>query len=105
MLHGELINEESNKPSLSLSSRIESQTCEDVENGLLEWLSRIRDKTQWSDPSRSMEFEQFVDNTKRTMTESRFNEFELTLHQKRRTDDLLQKATSRKRLKASHAKG
>jgi hypothetical protein len=39
------------------------------------------------------------------MTESWFKEFELTLHQKRRTDDWLQKATSRKRLKASHAKG
>jgi hypothetical protein len=38
------------------------------------------------------------------MTESRFKEFELTLHQKRRTDDLLQKITSRKRLKASHVK-
>jgi hypothetical protein len=51
-----------------------------------------------------MKFEQFVDNAKRIMTESRFKEFELTLHQKRRTDDLLQKVTSRKRLKAFHVK-
>lgn len=109
MLHGALINEDKesllsqNKPSLS--TRIKPQTCKDVESGLLEWLPRIRDKTQWSDPLRPMELEQFVENSKRIMTESQFKEFELTLHQKRRTDNLLQKATSRKRLKASHAKG
>jgi hypothetical protein len=55
MLHEELRNEK-NEPefllfqdeefSLSLSTRIESQTCKDVKNDLLEWLSRIRDKTQ-----------------------------------------------------------
>jgi hypothetical protein len=38
------------------------------------------------------------------MTESQFKNFELTMHQKRRTDDLLQKITSRKRLKSSHVK-
>jgi hypothetical protein len=34
-LHKELINEEINESSLSLSSRIESQTCKNVENELL----------------------------------------------------------------------
>jgi hypothetical protein len=73
MLHEELINE--NKESLlsqsesSLSTRIKSQTCKDVENGLLEWLSRIRDKTRWSDSLRSMKFAQFVENFKRIMTD------------------------------------
>jgi hypothetical protein len=38
------------------------------------------------------------------MTKSQFKEFELMLHQKRRTNDLLQKVTFRKRLKASHVK-
>jgi hypothetical protein len=57
ILHEELINEESNEFSLFLSSRIESQTCKNVENELLEWLSRIRDKTQWNDSLRSMKFE------------------------------------------------
>jgi hypothetical protein len=52
-----------------------------------------------------VEFEKFIENTKCIMTESQFKDFELTMHQKRRTDDLLQKTTSRKRLKPSHAKG
>jgi hypothetical protein len=51
-----------------------------------------------------MKFEQFVENTQRIMTVSQFKKLELTLHQKRRTNDLLQKVTSRKRLKASHVK-
>ncbi len=46
ILHGELINEETDEPSLPLPPRIEPQTCKDVENGLLEWLPRIRDKNQ-----------------------------------------------------------
>jgi hypothetical protein len=38
------------------------------------------------------------------MTKSHLTKFELSIHQKRRLDDLLQKITSRKRLQASHVR-
>jgi hypothetical protein len=38
------------------------------------------------------------------MTKSHLTKFELSIHQKRRLDDLLQKITSRKRLNAENVK-
>jgi hypothetical protein len=79
ILHEELINEEIDEFFLFLSSSIKSQTCKNVENKLLKWFSRIRDKTQWSDSFRSVKFEQFIENTMCIMTESQFKDFELTM--------------------------
>ncbi len=107
MLHDQLITS-SNDSSLSLSKRlrIESQNCQDVNENLREWISRIRniDRTQWSDLIRANKFVEFAANTKRIMTKSHLTKFELNIHQKRRLDDLLQKITSRKRLNAVHVK-
>jgi hypothetical protein len=98
----------SNDFSLSLSkrSRIESQNCQDVNENLREWISRICniDSTQWSNLIRAKKFVEFVASTKRIMTKSHLTKFELDFHQKRRLDDLLQKITSRKRLQTSHVK-
>ncbi len=107
MLHDQLITS-SNNLFLSLSNRfrIESQNCQDVSENLREWISRIRkiNRTQWSDLIRANEFVEFVASTKRVMTKSHLTEFELSIHQKRRLDDLLQKITSRKRLNAADVK-
>ncbi len=71
MLHDQLITS-SNDLSLSLSKhfRIESQSCQDVNESLREWISRIRkiDRTQWSDLIRANEFVEFAASTKRVMT-------------------------------------
>ncbi len=112
MLHGQWMNGDdssSNDLSLPLSkhSRIESQSCQDVSEGLREWISRIRkiDRTRWSDSIRADEFVEFVANTECVMTKFHLTEFELGIHQKRRLDDLLQKITSRKRLNAANVRG
>jgi hypothetical protein len=107
MLHGQLITS-SNDPPLPLPKRprIEPQSCQDVSEGLREWIPRIRkiDRTQWSDPIRADEFVEFAASTERVMTKSHLTEFELDIHQKRRLDDLLQKSTSRKRLHGSNVR-
>ncbi len=106
ILHGQLMNDSSNDPSLPPPKRprIEPQNCQDVSEGLREWIPRIRniDSTQWSDPIRADEFVEFAASTERVMTKSHLTEFELGIHQKRRHDDLLQKTTSRIRLNASN---
>ncbi len=92
--------------SLSKHFRIESQSCQDVNENLREWISRIRKiyRTQWSDLIRANEFVEFAANTKRVMTKSHLTKFELDIHQKRRLDNLLQKITSRKRLNAANVR-
>ncbi len=110
MLHDQLMNDDfsSNDFSLSLSkhSRIKSQSCQDVNENLREWISRIRkiDRTQWSDLIRTNEFVEFAASTKRVMTKSHLTKFELDIYQKRRLDDLLQKITSRKKLNAANVR-
>lgn len=54
---------------------------------------------QWSDPVREEELNQYVSHTRQVIAESHFKEFELSLHQKRRHDELMHKTTSRKRIK------
>jgi hypothetical protein len=108
MLHDQLMNDDSNDSSLSLSNRlrIKLQNCQDVTENLREWILRIRkiDRTQWSDLIRANKFVEFVASTKRVMTKSHLTKFELSIHQKRRLDDLLQKITSRKRFNAANVK-
>ncbi len=108
MLHDQLMSDDSSSNDLSLSKRfrIESQSCQDVNENLREWISRIRNinRTQWSDFIRANKFVEFAASTKRVMTQSHLTKFELDIHQKRRLDDLLQKITSRKRLHESNVK-
>jgi hypothetical protein len=83
MLHDQWITS-SNDFSLSLSKhlRIESQSCQNVNENLREWISRIRkiDRTQWSDLIRANEFVEFATSTKRVMTKSHLTKFELDIH-------------------------
>jgi hypothetical protein len=51
-----------------------------------------------------MKFKHFVKNTQRIITASQFKKFKLTLHQKRRTNDLLHKIMFCKKLKAFYVK-
>ncbi len=110
MLHDQLMNDDSSSNDLSLSlskrSRIESQNCQNVNESLREWISRIRniDNTQWNDLIRAKKFVEFAASTKRIMTKFHLTKFELNIHQKWRLDDLLQKITSRKRLQTSHVR-
>ena len=97
---------ENNSSSFSTSSlltlpQVQPKTLDDVERGLLEWLPKIRDNTQWSDPVREQDLEEFVSNTKEG-AKSTLTKFELSLHHERRSNELLQRATSRKRLRPNY---
>ena len=98
-------NNSSSFPTLSLPKlpRVQPKTFDDVERGLLEWLPKIRDNTQWSDPVREQELEEFVSNTKEIIAKSTLTKFELSLHHERRSNELLQRATSRKRLRPNYS--
>lgn len=88
------------EPELPCDARIRPQTLYDVEVGLTEWKKKIEaSHIEWSDPAREEELDQYVSSTQQVMAESHFKDYELSLHQKRRQDELLQKTTSRKRLK------
>lgn len=81
--------------------RIQSKILEDVERGLFEWLPKIQNHTQWNDPVREKELNHFVSCTKTVVVEFNFKDFELSLHHKRRNDELPQKRISRKRLRST----
>ena len=57
---------------------------------------------QWSDPAREEELNQYVSHTRQIIAESHFKEYELSLHQKRRHDEIMQRATFRKRIKPTY---
>ena len=95
---------EISRPLLSTSSidtlpRIQPQTLQQVEQGLLEWKSKVQNHTQWSDPIREEELDTFVENTRKVVVESTFKEIELEQHHKRRREEVMARSTSRKRLK------
>ena len=108
MLHGQQrkprIERTTTETSLLLPilPRVQPQTFHDVQQGLAEWLPKVQN-TLWSDPSRPQEFEEFINNTKKIVAKSELNAFELKLLYKRKSDELLQKATSRKRLKSNQS--
>jgi hypothetical protein len=79
--------------------RVQSKTLHDVQAGFAQWLPKIQNHTQWSDPIREKELNQFMNCTKEVVAESSFNDFELSLHHKRRNDELTHKLISRRRLK------
>ena len=56
---------------------------------------KCRISTQWS------EFDQFIKNTKEIVDRSTLIECELTLLQRNRTDDMLQKSTPRQRFRCT----
>ena len=94
---------ENNSSSFPTLPRVQPKTVDDVERGLLEWLPKIRDNTQWGDPVREQELEEFVSNTKEVVAKSTLTKFELSLHHERRSNELLQRATSRKRLRPNYS--
>jgi DDE superfamily endonuclease len=86
------------EPTLPILPRINPTTPIDVEVGLQEWQRKIQKGIEWSDPVREEEFDSFVNNSKQVCTQATFTSVELSIHQKRRQDDL-ERSTSRKRLK------
>ena len=80
--------------------RLRPTTLHEVEVGLDRWKSKIDASMQWSDPLREEELSQYVSHTRKVIADSHLKDYELSLHQKRRHDELLQKTTSRKRLKS-----
>lgn len=102
------VKRKSRKNGLSLSNplpdpqlpRIQPFTLKDVETGLIQWKEKIDvANVQWSDPLREEELNQYVSSTQRVIAEPHFKDYKLSLHQKRRADELRQKATSQNRLK------
>lgn len=92
----------SNSASLSEPElpRIRPQTLMDVETGLILWQSKIKTANmQWNDPAREEDLNQYVSHTQQVIVDSHLKDYELSLHQKRRSDELLQKSTSQKRVK------
>lgn len=79
--------------------RIQPTNLQEVEYGLDQWKSKIDATMQWSDPAREEELNQYVSHTRHIIAESHFRDYELSLHQKRRHEELLYKSISRKRLK------
>ena len=98
MLHGQRRKPLIERSTAEFSSvplplpRTDPQTFHDVQQGLTEWLPKLQN-TLWSDPIRPQEFEQFIDSTKKVAAKSELNGVELALLHKRRSDELLQKAT------------
>ena len=86
-----------------MPARIQPQTFDDVERGLIDWLPKIQNVTQWSDDNRPNEFEQLVDSTKQIVAKSNLTDFELKVIRKRRNDELLHKATSCKRIRSAYS--
>ena len=86
-----------------LPARIQPQTFDDVERGLFDWLPKIQNVRQWSVDNRLNEFEQFVDSAKQIFAKSNLTDFELKVIRKRRNDELLHKATSRKRIRSTYS--
>ena len=107
MLHGKQrvhTNLNSNPTSLPVAPRVQPQTFHDVQQGLTEWLPKMQN-TVWNDPVKPQEFEQFIDNTKNIVAKSIFDEFELKILHKRKSDELLHKTISRKRLRTNLTSG
>ena len=88
------------KSSLSIS-RVKPQNLRDVQTKLYEWQNKIQkaDLVIWSDSIREKELREYVSHTDQLITQSHLRDFELSLHYKRRENELLKKSTSRKRLK------
>ena len=94
-------NEESFSVSFSnfVLFRIQFQTLKKVEYGLDQWKLKIDAVMQWNDSVREEELNQYVSHTRQMIAESQFKDDELFFYQKRRHDELMQRATFRKRLK------
>ena len=82
-------------------SRVQPNTLEDVERGLIEWLSKIQNHTQWNDSIRKEKLNDFVNFTQKIVAKANFKDYELFFHHKRRHDELIQKVTCRKRLRTT----
>ena len=79
--------------------RIQFRTLKDVKYNLNQWKSKINIVMQWSDPVWKEKLNQYVNHTRQVIAESQFKDYELSLHQKRRHDELMQRVIFRKRLK------
>lgn len=91
------------EPTLPTLPRIQPSPLMHVDIGLQKWKENIQslDDSVWSDPLRKKEFDSFGERTQKVLTKAEFDNYQLSIHQKRRQDDLLQYSTSRKRLKPS----
>ncbi|MCJ1360539.1 MAG: hypothetical protein MMC33_010547 [Icmadophila ericetorum] len=69
-----------------------------VIDGLKEWLPKIQRTTEWSDPIRPYELEQYASHLESVCTEASLSQAELRIYQKQRQEQMSHN-TSRKRLR------
>ena len=86
------------EPSLPTVPWVQPKSLVDMEIGLDEWHSKVKKGMIWSDPARPEEFDTFVSTSKDLCTEGTFKDVELSMHRKKRQDEIQAKSRSRKRL-------
>ena len=74
----------------------------DVEHGLEKWGAKIQRRIEWSDPVREGEFDSFLTDSRKVITNSILNEEELKMWHKRRDNELHGRKINRKRLRPQH---
>lgn len=89
------------KPSLLILSQIQLSMLMHVNIGLQQQKEKIQnlDDSVWNDPHCLDKFNAFVQGTQKIFTQAKFDNYQLSIHQKQKQNDLLQKSTSRKQLK------
>ena len=91
---------EDESPSLpTLPRHSHPQQVADIEFELKKWGSKIKRRIEWSDPVRGEEFDEFLNNSQKIITNAILNEGELQMWQSKRTEELHGKRMNRKRLK------
>lgn len=88
------------EPTLPTLPRNQPSPLMHVDIGLQKWKENIQSMNDsvWSDPLHKKEFDSFGKETQEVLTKAEFDNYRLSIRQKRRQDDLLQYSTSRKRL-------
>lgn len=69
----------------------------------MEWLPKLQNNAQWSDPIRPEELNEFVQHTKGIVATSNLENYELAVYRSQRIKDITAKTSSRKRIKTPHS--
>lgn len=86
------------EPSLPYT-HIQPKTPLRIDIGLQVWQEKIWEGMIWNDPARAEEFDSLVEGTKPICSEAVLNSIQLSIHQKRKEEDLEQKLISHRRIK------
>ena len=97
-------NSAAEEPSLPTMPWVKPKSLVDMEIGLDEWHDKVEKGMIWSDPARPEEFNTFVNTSKNLCIEGTFKDTELSMHQKRRQDEVQAKSKSCKQLKPVNSK-